>query len=290
MPGKKFDAFTLFNVLIMLAAIVVTLYPLYYMAIVSISDGNEVMRGSIGWFPKGVNFKAYQIIFADPSIVRAYANTFLYTAVGTTINLLLTALCAYPLSRKTFYGRNLFTLLIVFTMFFDGGLIPRYLVVNSIGMMNTIWAIVLPPAINVWYMVMMRTFFQSIPGELHESAYMDGAHDGKVFLRVVLPLSLPIMATMVLFYAVWHWNSFFPALIYLNDKAWYPLQIILRNIVVEGDMAQQSNALGGDLGTLVIANNIKYGVVIVAVLPILLVYPFLQKYFVKGAMVGSLKG
>lgn len=290
MPGKRLEAFTIVNMLSMLAAIVVTLYPLYYMAIVSISEGSEVMRGTIGLFPKGFNFKAYQIIFEDPSIMRSYANTILYTAVGTSINLIMTALCAYPLSRKTFYGRNVFTLLIVFTMFFDGGLIPRYLVVNSLGMMNTFWAIVLPPAINVWYMVMMRTFFQNIPNELHESAYMDGAHDGTIFFKVVLPLSMPIMATMVLFYAVWHWNSFFPALIYLNEKEWYPLQIILRNIVVQGDMAQQSNSMGGDLGTLVIADNIKYGVVIVAVLPILVVYPFLQKYFVKGAMVGSLKG
>ena len=222
--------------------------------------------------------------------MRSYMNTIMYTVFGTLINLTMTALCAYPLSRRTFYGRNLFAMAIVFTMFFDGGLIPRYLVVDSLGLVDTIWAILIPPAINVWYLILMRTFFQSIPDALHESAYIDGAGELKVLTKIVIPLSVPIFATMTLFYAVWHWNSFFPSLIYLSDKTMYPMQIILRNMVIEGDMAEQSNMMGGDLGLTVTAQNIKYAVVIVAIAPIIMLYPFLQKYFVKGIMVGSIKG
>lgn len=285
--SRLFDAF---NVLFMLLIVLITLYPLYNVLIVSVSDGSAVMRGEVTLLPKGINWKTYEIVFQDSSIMRSYLNTILYTAGGTLINLAMTALCAYPLSRSTFYGRNLFSLAIVFTMFFDGGLIPRYLVVDALGLVDTVWAILIPPAISVWYLILMRTFFQSIPEALHESAYMDGAGELKVLTRIVLPLSVPILATMTLFYAVWHWNSFFPALIYLNDKTMYPLQIILRNIVIQGDMAAQSNMMGGELGLQVTAQNIKYAVVIIAIAPIVTLYPFLQKYFVKGIMIGSLKG
>jgi putative aldouronate transport system permease protein len=274
----------------MLGIIFIMLYPLYYMAIVSISNGGSVSRGEVGFLPIDITWKAYEIVFTDAPIVQAFWNTLLYTTVGVAINLTMTCLCAYPLSRKSFYGRNVFAMLIVFTMFFDGGLIPKYLLIDSLGMINTIWAIVLPPSISIMYMVMMRTFFQEIPEALHESAYIDGANDWTVFRKVVLPLSVPLMATMTLFYAVGHWNSFFSALIYLNDKSKYPLQIILRSIVVEGDTSNQATEISGISGSLVISQNIKYAVVIIAILPILLLYPFLQKYFVKGAMVGSLKG
>jgi putative aldouronate transport system permease protein len=286
---QKYSWFDCLNVCLMLGLIFIMLYPLYYMAIISISNGGAVSRGEVGFFPVDITWKAYEIIFSDAPIVRAYANTLLYTSVGVAINLVLTALCAYPLSRKQFYGREIFALLIVFTMFFDGGMIPRYLVVNQLGLLDSIWAIVLPPAINVFYMVMMRTFFQAIPDALHESAYMDGANDWLVFRKIVIPLSGPLMATMTLFYAVWHWNSFFSALIYLNESSRYPIQMILRNIVIQGDMSAQSTEMSGVMGTLVVDQNIKYAVVIITILPILLLYPFLQKYFVKGSMIGSLK-
>jgi len=287
---KKTGLFDIINIAIMLGAIFITLYPLYYIFIISISEGGAVARGEISFLPKGINWEAYKIVFDDPSIMRSYFNTFVYTVVGVFINLFMTALCAYPLSRKHFYGRNFFALAIVFTMFFDGGLIPRYLVVDYLGLLDSMWAIVIPPAISVWYMVLMRTFFQNIPDSLYESAYMDGAGDFKVFLKIVLPLSIPILATMTLFYAVWHWNSYFPALIYLTDNLKYPMQILLRNIVIEGSMAEQGNQLGGTLGSLVVVQNIKYAVVVITILPIVMLYPFLQKYFVKGIMVGSLKG
>jgi len=288
--ARGHTAFDYVNVLLMLGVIFVMLYPIYYMAIVSISNGTSVARGEVGFLPVKITWKAYEIIFSDAPIVTAYKNTIVYTALGVFINLLMTSLCAYPLSRKEFYGKTFFSLFVVFTMFFDGGMIPRFLVVNGLGMLDTLWAIVIPTAINVFYMMMMRTFFQAIPEALHESAFIDGANDWTVFRKIVIPLSAPLLATMTLFYAVSHWNSYFPALIYLNDNALYPIQIILRNIVIQGDVASQSTETNGVMGTLVVDQNIKYAVVIIAILPILLLYPFLQKYFVKGAMVGSLKG
>ncbi|MEK3720439.1 MULTISPECIES: carbohydrate ABC transporter permease [unclassified Paenibacillus] len=271
---------------LLLAMILVFLYPIYYMAVVSVSNGMNVIRGEVKWFPIGFNLEAYKMILSDKSIIRSYGNTLLYTSVGTLINVAATALCAYPLSRSKLYGRGLFTLLIIITMLFHGGMIPSYLVVNTLNMTNSIWAIVIPPAINVWYMIIMRTFFQNIPNEIHESAFIDGANDLLVFVRIVLPLSMPVIATMTMFYAVWHWNSFFPAMIYLFDSELYPVQIIMRSMLIDGSVGNNDPAR--DLTT--IQTNMKYAVIIVTILPIIMVYPFIQKYFVQGAMVGSLKG
>lgn len=273
----------------MLFLILITLYPLYYMGIVSISAGDAVSRGEVYFLPKDITLQAYDVILADPSILRSYANTLMYTAGGVAINLIMTALCAYPLSRGYMYGRSLISLFVVLTMFFDSGLIPRYMVVHSLGLVNSVWAILIPTAINVFNMILMRTFFQNIPDSLHESATVDGAGEFRTLIRIVLPLSLPVMATMFLFYAVAHWNSFFPALIYLNEKALYPLQIILRNIVIQGDMAAQTTTTGAE-ELAVMSLNIKYATVYVAILPIICLYPFVQKYFVQGAMLGSVKG
>ncbi|XID91762.1 carbohydrate ABC transporter permease [Paenibacillaceae bacterium WGS1546] len=276
------------NVLLMVLLLVITLYPLYYMGIVSISSGGAVSRGEVLWLPKDINLQAYKYVFDDPAVLRSYGNTILYTALGTLISLVLTTLCAYPLSRKQFYGRAVFSLFVIFTMFFDGGLIPRFMVVHGLGMVDTIWALVIPTAISVFNMILMRTFFEQIPEALHESATVDGAGEYRTLLRIVLPLSMPVMATMFLFYAVGQWNSFFPALIYLNEKELYPLQIILRNIVIQGDMASQTTQMGADMATM--SATIKYAVVFVAILPVLCIYPFVQKYFVQGAMLGSVKG
>ncbi|MFS0724115.1 carbohydrate ABC transporter permease [Paenibacillus sp. 1P07SE] len=277
------------NVVFLLALVFVTFYPIYYIFIVSVSGGNAVMRGDVSFWPVDLNWQTYLLVFEDPSIGRSYFNTILYTTVGTAINLICTTLCAYPLSKRDFYGRGFFTLMIVFTMFFSGGLIPSYLLVQNLGMMNTMWALVIPGAISVWNMIIMRTFFQNIPHELYESAALDGASELTSLVRITLPLSKPVMATMAMFYAVGHWNSFFPAMIYLDEKAKFPLQIILRNMVVMGEMSSQSQEISGVFAS-VTATNIKYAVIIIAVAPILLIYPFIQKYFVKGVMVGSLKG
>lgn len=261
------------------------------MFIISISDGYAVLRGEVKLLPVGINFSSYKAVLESPDIPRSYLNTVIYTVVGTFINVAMTAMCAYPLSRKKFYGRNVFAFMIIFTMFFDAGMIANFMVVDQLHLTNKIWAIVLPGAINAWYMVIMRTFFQQIPEEIYESAHLDGAGDFVIFGKIVLPLSVPTIMTMVLFYAVGHWNSWFNALIYLDDKAKYPVQLIMRNIVLSGETSALSSsaaAMSQDAG--IIATNVKYAVVFVTMLPILLVYPFIQKYFVKGIMVGALKG
>lgn len=276
-------------IFVLLLVCVIVIYPIYYMLIVSVSDGYAVMRGEISFLPKGINLSAYDAILSNKYVPNSYKNTIVYTLTGTFINLVMTSLCAYPLSRKNFFGRNIFTALIVFTMFFDAGIISQYMVVSSLHLRNTIWAIVIPGAVNVWYMIIMRTFFTDIPEELFESARLDGANDLTIFGRIVLPLSKAVMATMVLFYAVGHWNAFLQPLIYLDDRNKMPMQLILRNIVMGADAAiSGSMSVAGDMSTM--SMNIKYAVIFITILPILIVYPFVQKYFVKGVMVGSVKG
>lgn len=283
--------FLTINYALLIVCCIIVLYPIYYMFIISISDGYAVLRGEVKLRPVGINFSSYKAVLESPDIPRSYLNTVIYTVVGTFINVAMTAMCAYPLSRKKFYGRNVFAFMIIFTMFFDAGMIANFMVVDQLHLTNKIWAIVLPGAINAWYMVIMRTFFQQIPEEIYESAHLDGAGDFVIFGKIVLPLSVPTIMTMVLFYAVGHWNSWFNALIYLDDKAKYPVQLIMRNIVLSGETSALSSsaaAMSQDAG--IIATNVKYAVVFVTMLPILLVYPFIQKYFVKGIMVGALKG
>ncbi len=287
--SKSDKFFSIFSLVLILAFCFVIVYPLYYMFIVSISDGNAVMRGEVSLFPQGINFRAYEYVIGDPDIPNSYKNTIVYTIVGTFINVAMTALCAYPLSRKKMFGVKFFTLIIIFTMFFDAGMISNYMLVNALNIDNTIFSIVLPTAINVWYMIIMRTFFAGIPDALIESAYIDGANDLRIFFSIILPLSKAVLATMVLFYAVAHWNSFFPALIYLDDSIKYPMQLVLRNIVLGSDASASSAASVAADGS-VLGTNIKYAVVFITVLPILIVYPFVQKHFVKGVMVGSVKG
>ncbi len=282
--------FDVVNVLIMLGLVFATLYPFYHIAITSVSNGMAVMQGKVKYFPIGFNLDSYKLIFKDPHIFTAYGNTIKYTVVGTAINVVMTMLCAYPLSRKGFYGRNLFTIFIVITMFFSGGMIPTYLVINRLKMMDTIWALTLPGAISTYNMIIMRTFFSGIPDSLGESAYIDGANDITVFTHIIIPLSMPIIATMTLFYAVGHWNSFFASILYINTKSKLPVQIILRNIVIAGDMANQNASLGESSDFVSIATTFKYSVIMITTLPILLIYPFVQKYFVKGVMIGSIKG
>ena len=283
--------FEIINIAILLILCIIVIYPIYYMLIISLSDGYAVMRGEVDLLPVGINLTSYLAVLQNPDIPRSYLNTIIYTVVGTLIAVSMSALCAYPLSRKKFYGRNVFTFMIIVTMFFDAGMISNFMVVDNLHLLNTIWAIVLPGAINAWYMVIMRTFFQQLPEEIFESAYLDGANDLIIFTKIVLPLSVPTIATMILFYAVGYWNGWFSALIYLDDKVKYPVQWIMRTIVLSGEttsMASAASSMTGDLGA--IATNIKYAVVFITMLPILCVYPFVQKHFVKGVMVGALKG
>ena len=280
-------SFSVVRTIILILCCLLVLYPIYYMFIVSISDGYAVLRGEVTILPNGFSLEAYSALLADDDVPRAYLNTVIYTVVGTLVAVIMTALCAYPLSRKSCYGRGVMAMFVIFTMFFDAGMVSNLMVVVNLHLKNTIWAIVLPGAINVWYMVIMRTFFETIPTELYESAYIDGANELTIFVRIVAPLSKSIFATMILFYAVGHWNSFMPALIYLDDSNLFPMQLILRNIVL-GATVSGNTTVSADTATL--GQNIKYAAIFVTVLPILVVYPFAQKYFVKGIMVGSVKG
>ncbi len=284
----KNKTFDIINYIFLAIIAFITLYPMYYILIVSISNAQHINMGDVKFLPKGLNFEAYKIVFANEKIWRAYANTILYTVVGTGINVLLTAMCAYPLSRTDFYGRKPLTIFITLTMFISGGMIPLYLVVMKLKLINTMWAIVLPPAISTYNMIVMRTSFSAIPVSLTESAYLDGANDIQIFGKIILPLSKAILATMTLFYAVSHWNSFFPAMLYLNDQAKYPVQVLMRDIIIAGDMTSDAGDVAGSLN--IVATNYKYAVIIISMIPILIVYPLLQKHFTKGVMVGAVKG
>ncbi len=277
-------------------ASLLVIYPLIYTISASVSDPAAVNSGEMWLWPKGFTLDGYRIILENGAIWRGYLNTIFYTTLGTFINLAVTIPAAYALSRNDFAGRNIFMGLFVITMFFSGGLIPTYLVVKNLGLIDTIWAMVLPNAAAVWNIVIARVFFQvSIPKELEEAAIIDGCSNFKMFVKIILPLSAPIIAVMALFYGVGHWNGYFNALIYLSDKTWYPLQLVLREILVLQEVSSQNTNLTGSMAEAMhskqqLAAIIKYGVMIVSTLPIIIVYPFLQRHFVKGVMIGSLKG
>ncbi|UQZ33572.1 sugar ABC transporter permease [Paenibacillus sp. PK3_47] len=279
-------------------ALVVVLYPLIYILSASISSPQDVNSGAMWLFPKNVTLDGYKLVFENPKIWNGYLNTIIYTVLGTLLNLAVTLPASYALSRSDFVGRNLFMGIILFTMFFSGGLVPTYLLVKNLGLINSMGALILPVAASVWNIVVARTFFQTtIPKELQEAAHIDGCTNLKLFIRIILPLSAPIVAVMALFYGVGHWNSYFPSLIYLNDEAKYPLQMVLRQILVLQEMSAETTgaAINGEVAVAMnnkaeTASLIKYGVIVVSTLPIVAVYPFLQRYFVQGVMIGSVKG
>jgi putative aldouronate transport system permease protein len=291
---KIFDSV---NLLLIILVLIIILYPLYFVIIASFSNAQDVVNGRVFIGPIGVNFEAYKKVFAHDDIMMGYRNTILYTILGTTINLIMTILAAYPLSRKDLKGRGIIMAFLAFTMFFGGGLIPTYLVVKRLQMTNTIWALLIPSAISTYNVVIMRTYFStSIPYELQEAALIDGCSNTKILLKIILPLSTPIIAVMVLFYAVGHWNAYFNAIIYLTDRDKFPLQLIIREILIQNqtEKLMQSGTAGVDIESIVrqqmVAESLKYAVIVVASLPMLILYPILQKYFVKGIMLGALKG
>lgn len=278
------------NTLFLILLSLVTLYPFFYVLVASVSDPTWMMqvRGLI-WYPKGFSLEAYKLVFNNPSITTGYLNTLLYVTMGTALNILMTSLGAYALSRQNVMWRNPVMFLIVFTMFFNGGLIPTYLLIHDLGMVNTRWALIIPSAMSAYNLIIMRTSFQSVPVSLEESAKLDGANDFTILFRVILPLSMPVVAVMILFYGVAHWNSWFSALIYLRTRELYPLQLILREILITSSTESMMTSVGG-VDKTPIGETIKYATIIVATVPILLLYPFLQKYFVKGVMIGAIKG
>lgn len=283
-----------FDVIVYLIAaviIMIVLYPLLFVVSASFSDPARVLSGEVWLLPKGPTLEAYNNILHNDQIWIGYRNSILYTVVGTLINITMTLLAAYPLSRPDLPGRKGLMLIITLTMFFSGGLIPSYLLVKSLGMVDTMWALIIPGAISTYNLIVMRTYFQSsIPWELQEAAHIDGCSNWRLLVSIILPLSKPILAVMVLFYAVGHWNAFFNALIYIRSEHLYPLQLILREILM---ISQSAGVDGGNVGMeekILLSESIKYAVIIVSSLPVLVMYPFVQRHFVKGVMIGSIKG
>ncbi|MBJ9990754.1 carbohydrate ABC transporter permease [Paenibacillus sp. S28] len=267
----------------------VTLYPFLYVLFASLSDPTEMarFRGML-FYPKGFNLEAYKAVMDNPMILTGYRNTIFYVAGGTAINLFMTTLGAYALSRRNVYFSNSIMFMIVITMVFNGGLIPSFLLVNSLGMLDTPWALLLPGAVSSFNLIIMRTAFQAVPISLEESARIDGANDWTIMSRIIVPLSMPVIAVMILWYAVGHWNSYFSALIYLRDRELFPLQLVLREILISNSTdSMTTDAAASD--RLDIGITIKYATIIISTLPILCLYPFLQKYFVHGVLIGALK-
>ena len=286
------DRVFLVCVTVFLTLILITvLYPLIYVISSSFSSGRAVTTGKVWLLPVEPTLHGYRTAFAYPQILRGFQNSAIYTAFGTLINVAMTILIAYPLSRRDFYGRKVIMMALVFTMMFFGGLIPTYLTVRAVGILNTRLAMVLPQALAVWQVIIARTFFQStIADELVEAADIDGCSDLGFVWSVVLPLSKPIIAVLVLLYAVNHWNAYFDALVYLHDTALFPLQIILRNVLILNDAARATMRASQEIAREGLVDILKYAVIVIASVPVMILYPFAQKHFVKGVMIGSLKG
>ena len=283
-------AFDVFNTLFMICVIVVMVYPLWYVLMASLSDSNYLAAhtGVLLW-PLKFTAAAYKMVFKNPNILSGYANTILIVVVGTISSSLFTILAAYVMSRKSFPGKKLFMIMMVVTMYFSGGIIPTYILNNNwLHLGNNRAVLILPVLVATYNMVIMRTGMEAVPDSLEESARLDGASEFQILFRIIVPLVLPSLAVIVLYYAVSYWNSWFSAAIYLRDRIKYPLQLILREILINNSTDVMTSGDGGDM--LAIAESIKYATIMVATVPILCIYPFVQKYFVKGTMVGAVKG
>ncbi|MFC5407184.1 carbohydrate ABC transporter permease [Cohnella soli] len=288
---KSDRLFDLLNIIIFLIVLLLVLYPIYFILIASVSDPTATNAGKVWLFPVDFNWKGYEIIFSERSIWTGYKNSLIYAALGAAISTVITISGGYALSRKDLVGRTPIMLLILFTSFFQGGLIPSYILVKYLGMLDSIWAMVIPGAVSAFLLIVARTFFQqSIPDDLLEASMMDGCNNTRFFLQIVVPLALPIIAVIVLFNAVGQWNSYFKAMVYITNDDLQPLQIILRRILIRNQNSEMLGNITSAQSMVQYAELIKYGLIIVASLPMLVLYPFLQKYFVKGMMIGSVKG
>ncbi len=284
-PSQK--ALTAVNYLCITLIAFLCLYPMIHVLAASFSDPIRLIRhrGVLFW-PDGYSLKGYETVFHNPNIISGYLNTLFYVLVGTLINMVLTSFGAYALSRPGWPFRRMIIFLFVFTMYFGAGMIPRFMLVKSLGMLNSRWAILIPTAVNTWNLIVMRTSFAAIPREMEESAYMDGASDFRILFQIYLPLAKATVAVMMLFYAVEHWNAWFTSLLYLTDTSKYPLQMFVRDIL----MYDGAGGTTEDANAIYLKELTKYSVIIVSVVPILCIYPFVQRFFVKGVMLGSVKG
>ncbi|MDQ0889645.1 putative aldouronate transport system permease protein [Paenibacillus sp. V4I9] len=287
------DRLFLLGIYVLLTVVlIVVLFPLIFIISSSFSSPQAVVSGKVWLFPVDFTLEGYKAVFRNPQIVSGYLNSLFYAVAGTAVNVVLTVMLAYPLARKTFYGRNFIMVLLVVTMMFDGGLIPFYLVVKNLHMLDTRWAMILPGAMAVFQVIVARTFFQTtIPDEIAEAAELDGCSDIRFITSIVIPLSKPILAVLTLIYAVGHWNAYFDALIFLKSPNLFPLQIVLRNILIlntiDPTMVSKVDQMLAQQG---LKDLLKYSLIVVASAPVLIIYPFVQKHFVKGVMIGSLKG
>ena len=284
--------FNTINYTFLTFCLVIILFPLINVVSMSFSSPNAVAIGRVFLWPVEPSLEAYRTVISQPIIIRAFLNSILYAVTGTMINVVLTVMAAYPLSRKEIIGRNKVMLYFTFTMILNGGMIPTYLVIKSLGMIDKIWAMIIPNAMTVYFMIIARTFFKtSIPNELYESAELDGANDMNILFKIVLPLSKSIIAVLTLFYIVMHWNSYFDAMLYLRTPNLYNMQVVLRN-TISSTMAMQSMMDITDESSRIMSQIevLKYAMIVVATLPIMIFYPFVQKYFIKGVMIGSIKG
>lgn len=280
--------FTIINYVLCFLAACITVYPLIYVFSMSISAPEAVVANLVTFLPKGFSLKAYEMIFRDGEIWRAYYNTIWYTVVGTAISTALTMMAAYPLSRRQFFLRKQLSLFFTISMFFSGTLVPMYLLINKLGIYNTRWAIVLPTGAAAYYIIMARTFLSGIPDSLYESARIDGATEWTILRKIFIPLSMPIMSVLIIYYAVQQWNGYFNAMIYLPGRRdLQPLQVFLMKILINNESVGTGTTGGAPMS--MISLQLKYVVIVVALIPILCVYPFLQKYFIKGMMIGAVK-
>jgi len=282
-----YKVFRVFNITALLMIVFVTFYPFLNMVAQSFSSEGNINAGRVNLIPLGFNIETYKIVMGDALFWTSYKNTVIYTVVGTLISMVLTTTFAYAISKRHLKGRNFFIAIAVFTMFFNGGIIPNYVLISSLGMRDTLWAIVVPNAISVFNLLIMKSFFENMPAELEEAGAIDGLSTYGILFRIVLPLSKAVLATMVLFYAVINWNAWFGAFLYLDKSSLFPVTIYLRNMIAG---ASTASSLGGNAENVTqIASNIKSVTMVLSVVPILLIYPFVQKYFVSGVMLGSVK-
>ncbi len=285
--------FSICIVVISALIIVTVVYPLLYVLSSSFSSPGEIVRGNVFLLPKKFTLDSYKAIISNKRILTGYANTVFISVVGTAINLVMTTMLAYPLSMRRLAGRNVITIFVTFTMFFSAGMIPNYLLMKDLHLLNTYWVLMLPGAISVYNMLVMRNYFQtSIPGELIDAARIDGCGNIGTFFKIVLPLSKAIMAVMLIFYVAGHWNSYFDALLYVTDKAKHPLQLVLRDILLQAaSYAEEGQSQGANLVDQALREvGIQYATIVVSSVPVMLLYPLMQKYFVKGVMIGAVKG
>ena len=284
--------FNIFNIILMLVMMIIMFYPMWHVLCASFSNAKMLSSHSgVLLKPEGFSATAYKLMMKNPMIIKGYANTFFILFFGLVVNMFMTCLAAYVLSRRNLMFKKPLTIIIVFTMYFSGGLIPTYLNIMGLGLEDSLWAVILPGAISTYNMIVMRTGFASVPVSLEEAAKIDGASSFRVMWQIILPLSKATVAVVCLYYAVSHWNAWFNAMLYLTDRNKFPLQLILREILIQNDTSSMVTAMDVGAGdSSFVSETVKYAVIIVSVVPILCVYPFIQKYFTKGVMVGAVKG